>query len=143
MARRGQRSRTSSGVHKAAEHFVASLVPDLGTLYVAALGGFGTPAFHAFTTDPDTSERMLSKGAPFLTLPTVSPPAILGGLVVLGDGMHQTDGATLYCVRAENGRPVWQYPVVGKLAHMEGAATIEKDRVFIGGGDAGVFSAWS
>ena len=126
-------------VHKAAEHFVASLVPDLGTLYVAALGGFGTPAFHAFTTDPDTSERMLwSKGAPFLTLPTVSPPAILGGLVVFGDGMHQTDGATLYCVRAENGRPVWQYPVVGKLVHMEGAATIEKDRVFIGGGDAGV-----
>ena len=126
-------------VHKAPEHFVAPVVPDVGTLYVAALGAFGTPVFHAFSTDPETADRALwSKGAPFLTLPTVSPPAIMDGLVVFGDGMHQTDGATLYCVRAENGRPVWQFPVPGKLVHMEGAPAIERDRVFIGGGDAGV-----
>lgn len=125
--------------YKAAEHFVASPVPDGGTLFVAGLGAFGTPLMHAFSIDPDIPERTLwSKGAPLLTLPTVSPPAIASGLVVFGDGMHQTDGAVLYCVRAENGRPVWQYPVVGKLVHMEGAPTIEKDRVYIGAGDAGV-----
>ena len=138
----GQRGPAKPNVlwaYKAAEHFVASPVPDVGTLYLAGLGAFSTPIFHAFSIDPDATERALwSKGAPYLKLPTVSPPAVSGGLVVFGDGMHQTDGATLYCIRAESGRPVWQFPVPGKLVHMEGAPTIEKDRVFIGGGDAGV-----
>lgn len=125
--------------YKAAEHFVASPVPDAGTLYLAGLGAFGTPSFHAFSVDGDAAERALwTKAAPYLKLPTVSPPAVTGGFVVFGDGMHQTDGATLYCVRAENGRPVWQYSVPGHLVHMEGAPTIEKDRVFIGAGEAGV-----
>ena len=125
--------------YKAAEHFVAPPVPDVGALYVAGLGAFSTPTFHAFSIDPEAADRALwAKAAPYLKLPTVSAPAVAGGLVVFGDGMHQTDGATLYCIRAENGRPVWQYPVPGKLVHMEGAPAIEKDRVFIGGGDAGV-----
>jgi len=125
--------------YKSAEHFVASPVPDGGTLFASGLGAFGTPLFHAFSIDPDIGERTLwSKRAPFLTLPTVSPPAVASGFVVFGDGMHQTDGATLHCVRAENGRPVWQFPIVGKLVHMEGAPAIEKDRVYIGAGDAGV-----
>src|SRR6185436_15652255 len=65
-------------------------------------------------------------------------PAFSDGLIVFGDGMHQTNGATLYCVRASDGRPVWQYPVPGKLVHLEGAPTIDNGRVYIGGGDAGV-----
>src|SRR5207237_7296752 len=47
-------------------------------------------------------------------------------------------GPVLYCLRADTGRPVWQLPVLGKLVHLEGAPTIDKGRVFIGGGDAGV-----
>jgi len=125
--------------YKAAENFIASPVPDAGSLYLAGLGAFSTPAFHAFSIDPDSNERALwTKAAPFLKLPTVSAPAVSGGLVVFGDGMHQTDGATLYCLRAENGRPVWRFSVPGKLVHMEGAPTIEKERVYIGVGDAGV-----
>ena len=136
---RGPAKPSVSWAYKAAEHFVASPVPDVGTLYLAGLGAFSTPSFHAFSIDPDAAERGLwTKAAPFLKLPTVSPPAVSGGLVVFGDGMHQTDGATLYCIRAENGRPVWQYSVPGKLVHMEGAPTIERDRVFIGAGEAGV-----
>lgn len=126
-------------VHKAAEQFVASPVPYHGTLYLAGLGAFGTPLVQAFTIDAEAPERVLwSKRAPFLTLPTVSAPAIADGLMVFGDGMHQTDGATLYCIRAESGRPVWQFPIAGKLVHMEGAPTIEKDRVFMGAGEAGI-----
>lgn len=124
---------------KAPEHFVASPVPVAGTLYLAGLGAFSTPSFHAFSVDPDSPERALwTKAAPFLKLPTVSPPAIADGLVVFGDGMHQTDGATLYAIRTENGRPVWQYTLPGKLVHMEGAPTIDRDRVYIGAGDGGV-----
>jgi len=125
--------------YKSAEHFIASPVPVAGTLYLAGLGAFSTPTLHAFSIDADVAERGLwAKAAPFLKLPSVSAPAVTGGLVVFGDGMHQTDGATLYCIRAENGRPVWQFSVPGKLVHMEGSPTIEKDRVYIGAGDAGV-----
>jgi outer membrane protein assembly factor BamB len=136
---RGPAKPNIAWAYKAAEHFVAPPVPDVGALYIAGLGAFSTPTFHAFTVDPDAADRTLwAKAAPYLKLPTVSSPAVSDGLVVFGDGMHQTDGATLYCIRAENGRPVWQYPVPGHLVHMEGAPTIDKDRVFIGGGDAGV-----
>ena len=124
---------------KAAEHFVASPVPDAGTLYLGGLGAFSTPSFHAFSIDPDAAERALwTKAAPYLKLPTVSSPALVDGLVIFGDGMHQTDGATLYCIRAENGRPVWQYSVPGHLVHMEGAPAVENGRVYIGAGEAGV-----
>jgi outer membrane protein assembly factor BamB len=125
--------------YKAAQHFIASPVPDAGTLYLPGLGAFNTPAFHALSIDADIAERALwSKGSPFIKLPSVSAPAVTGGFVIFGDGMHQTDGATLYCIRADNGRPVWQFSVPGKLVHMEGSPTVEKDRVYIGAGDAGV-----
>jgi outer membrane protein assembly factor BamB len=52
--------------------------------------------------------------------------------------MHQTDGATLHCLRADNGLPLWQLPVPGTLVHLEGSPTVEKGRVYLGGGAAGV-----
>ena len=58
--------------------------------------------------------------------------------MVFGDGMHQTDDAVLYCMRAEDGLPVWQLPIPGKLVHLEAGPTIDKDRVYVCGGDAGV-----
>jgi outer membrane protein assembly factor BamB len=76
--------------------------------------------------------------APFLKRPVVSAPAIVDGLLVFGDGMHQTDSATLYCMTADKGLPIWQLPLPGKLIHLEGSPTVDKGRVFIGGGDAGV-----
>ncbi len=80
---------------------------------------------------------MWSKAAPFIPLPMVASPAVADGLVIFGDGMHQTDGATLYCL-ADTGRPIWQYPLPGKLVHLEGSPTIADGRVFVGGGNAGV-----
>jgi len=52
--------------------------------------------------------------------------------------MHQTDGATLHCLRADTGLPLWQLPVPGTLVHLEGSPTVEKGRVYLGGGAAGV-----
>jgi outer membrane protein assembly factor BamB len=60
------------------------------------------------------------------------------GRLIFGDGMHQTDGATLHCLRADNGLPLWQLPVPGTLVHLEGSPTVEKGRVYLGGGAAGV-----
>ena len=126
-------------VYKSAEHFVASPVPGAKAIYVAGLGAFNTGVFHAIATGRDAPERVLwSKAAPYIKRPTVCAPAVVDGLVIFGDGMHQTDDALLYCVKGDSGLPVWQYPVPGKLVHMEGSPAVSKGRVYIGGGAAGV-----
>ncbi len=126
-------------VHTAPEQYVASPVPVAKALYVSGLGAFNTASFHALALDPVATERTLwTKSTPFLKLPVVGAPAVLGDKLVLGDGMHQTDGAVLRCLEADTGHPLWQLPVDGKLVHMEGAPTIAAGRVYLGGGSAGV-----
>ena len=96
-------------------------------------------AFHALALDGNAPDRVIwSKTSPFIPLPTVAAPAVVDGLCIFGDGMHQTDGATLYCLYADTGRPLWQYPLPGKLVHLEGAPTIANGHVYVGGGNAGV-----
>ena len=36
-------------------------------------------------------------------------------VAVCGDGMHQTNGALLYCLDADGGLPVWRHSVPGDL----------------------------
>jgi outer membrane protein assembly factor BamB len=125
--------------YKMPGHFVASPVPGAGVVYTSGLGLFNTGVLHALATADNPKERVRwSKAAPFVKRPVVCAPALSGSLLVFGDGMHQTDGAVLYCLEAGGGFPLWQFPVPGKLVHLEGAPTIDGDRVFIGGGDAGV-----
>jgi outer membrane protein assembly factor BamB len=103
------------------------------------LGAFNVSTFRALAADPNAAERTAwSKTTPYLKLPTVSSPAVVDGKLIFGDGMHQTDGATLHCLRADNGLPLWQLPVPGTLVHLEGSPTVEKGRVYLGGGAAGV-----
>jgi outer membrane protein assembly factor BamB len=125
--------------YKAQEHYVASPVPAGSAIFVGGVGTYNTGVFHAVATTAQAPERVLwSKTAPFLTRPTVCAPAVIEGLAVFGDGMHQTDDATLYCLQAETGLPAWQFAVPGRLVHLESAPTIDRGRVYIGGGDAGV-----
>lgn len=126
-------------VHKSQEHFVSSPVLADQRLYIAGLGAFNTAAFRAFTPDPAAAKRELwAKTTPYLKLPTVSSPAISEGKLVFGDGMHQTEGAVLHCLRADNGMPLWQLPVAGSLVHLEGAPTIAAGKVYMGAGGGGV-----
>jgi outer membrane protein assembly factor BamB len=126
-------------VYKAAEDFVAPPVPGQGAIYLGALGAFNTGAFHAIATAPEVPERVLwSKIAPAISRPTVCAPVVVGGLVIFGDGMHQTDDAVLYCVQAKDGMSVWRLPLPGKLVHLEAGPAVDKDRVYACGGDAGV-----
>ena len=125
--------------YKSQEHFVASPVPEAQAVYIPGLGAFNTGVFHCLAVGPKAPQRVSwSKAAPFIGHPTVSSPAVADGLVVFGDGMHQTDDAVLYCLQAQSGCPLWQLAVPGKLVHLEASPTIDKGRVYIGGGDAGV-----
>jgi outer membrane protein assembly factor BamB len=124
---------------KSKEHFVAAPVPHGGRLLVSGLGFVNIPTFYCLDADPKATKRVLwSKTAPLLKLPTVSSPALAGDRLVFGEGMHQTDGASLYCLRADGGLPLWQREVPGTLVHLEGSPTVAGGKVYVGGGAAGV-----
>jgi outer membrane protein assembly factor BamB len=126
--------------HASPEQFVASPVVSGGRMYIPALGAFNTASFHSVDLAEAAAKRMAwTKSAPFLRLPSVCAPAVAEGKVILGDGMHQTDGASLMCLRASDGRSLWRLQVPGELVHMEGSPTVADGRVFTGAGSAGVF----
>lgn len=128
-------------VEKSNDHFVAAPVPAGDRLYVAGLGGFNISRFYCLAADPKAAPRTLwVKSTPYLKLPTVSSPVLAGARILFGDGMHQTSGAVLHCLHGDKGMPLWQYPTPGDLVHLEGTPTVAGDRVYIGGGAAGVLA---
>ncbi len=126
-------------VYRSQEHFIASPVIGSKELFVSGLGAFNTASLHALALDKTAGKQELwSEGTPYLKLPVVSAPAIADGKIVFGDGMHQTDGAVLHCLRADKGSMLWQLPLPGHLVHLESAPTISDGKVYVGGGNAGV-----
>jgi len=125
-------------VYKSQDHFLASPVPDGDKLHVVGLGGFNSASLLALPLDPKGAPVPIwIKAAPQFKLPLVGSPAVGDGKIVFGDGMHQTNGATLHCL-GKDARPLWQLPVPGALVHLEGAPTVAGKHVYIGGGAAGV-----
>ncbi len=125
--------------YKAQEDYVGSPLVEGGAIYFPALGPFNTGLFHCLATRDNQPRLLWSKQAPLLKRPLVCSPVAAEGLLFFGDGMHQTDDATLFCIMADSGRPVWQYQVPGKLVHLEASPVVSQGRVYSGGGDAGVF----
>ena len=123
---------------RAPEQFISPPVPVGQRMFIGGLGAFNTGTLHCLALDDAPNRELWAKAAPFIKRPTVCSPAVAGGLVIFGDGMHQTDDAILYALHAETGQPVWQLPMPGKLIHMEGSPTVDNARVFIGAGDGGV-----
>lgn len=124
---------------KSKDHFIASPVPVGDRLYVSGLGAFNLGNFACLSTDPKAKSRTLwTKSTPYLKLPTVSSPGVYKNFLIFGDGMHQTNGALLYCLEGTEGAPVWRHSVPGELVHLEGSPTIVDGKAYIGGGAAGV-----
>src|SRR5207249_3948515 len=108
-------------------------------LFITGLGAFNVSTLYALDTDPRAQNRIAwTKSAPYLKLPSVSTPAVVDGKLIFGDGMHQTSGAYLHCLRLDKGQALWQYGVPGELVHLEGSPTLAGTRVLLGGGAAGV-----
>jgi outer membrane protein assembly factor BamB len=144
---------------KSQEHFVAAPVPGGNLMIVSGLGAFNTAGIHAVAMDDikpgkgaganaaviRAGSPVWSKSSPFIKLPTVSAPAIYDNMVIMGDGMHTTDGGALYSFDLKTGRALWRYDVDGKLVHMEGSPVVDPTypggtAVFIGAGDGGVIA---
>jgi outer membrane protein assembly factor BamB len=121
------------------EQFVAAPVPGDRALYVCGLGAFNTAALHALALDAAGDKQVLwSRRAPLLKRPVVAAPALTGGKLIVGDGMHQTEGAVLRCLRAGDGFPLWELPLEGDLVHLEGTPAVVDGKVYAACGGGGV-----
>ena len=124
---------------KAKEHFIAAPVAHKDRLFVSGLSFINGSVFYAIDTATDAKQRVdWTKKAPLLELPTVSTPAVVGDMLIFGDGMHQTNGASVYGLDLGTGTPRWQFKVEGTLVHLEGSPTVADGKVYLGGGAAGV-----
>jgi len=105
---------------------------------ISGLGAFNSGMLLALEAGSNENKLAWSKTPPLIKLPVVSSPVFAGGAVIFGDGMHQTDGASLRAVDAAAGRLIWQHSVPGKLVHMEGAAVAASGKVYVAAGHGGV-----
>jgi outer membrane protein assembly factor BamB len=124
-------------VQRSKEQFLAPLSVTGDKLFATVMGAFNSGGIRAFDLS-EAKPPLWSKGAPGIKLPTVGSPVSSGGRLVFGEGMHQTDGSALHCVRVADGRPLWTLDVPGELVHIEAAPTIAGGKVYVGSGSGGV-----
>jgi outer membrane protein assembly factor BamB len=122
--------------YKSKEQFLAPPSIAADKLVVVALGAFNTGSLRVF--EAASGKAAWSKSAPVIRLPTVGTPALANGLLVFGEGMHQTDGSSLHAMRAADGRSLWRLDVPGELVHIEASPSVADGRVYVGAGSAGV-----
>lgn len=125
---------------KSTDHFLASPVPVGDNIYLSGLGAFNRPTISLFpVAGKSPPQPVWTKSAPYLKLASVSSPAVVGNLLVFGDGMHQDSGGVLHCINATTSKPLWELTMPGTLIHLEGAPVVAGGKVYLGGGAAGAF----
>lgn len=126
-------------VHKAKDHFLAALVPGDDRIFVPGLAGLNNSLLLALPLDAGNAppKPLWAKTVPELRLPIVSSPALVDGKIFFGDGMHQHDGGSLYCLAAADGKLAWEWQLAGKLVHFEAGPTVIGKRAYIGAGAGG------
>jgi outer membrane protein assembly factor BamB len=128
-------------VHESTDQYISVGSPGERAVFVPALGTLNSGVMAAMSTDLGAApeKRVLwSKSQPAIKLPTVCSPAVAGGKLIFGDGMHQNSNPTLYCVDAATGASVWQLAVGGDLTHIEGTPTVANGKAYFGAGSGGV-----
>ncbi len=118
------------------EQFLAPTAVGADRLLTVAMGAFNSGSVRAFGAVD--GKPAWNKSAPLIRLPTVGTPAIAGGMLFLGEGMHQTDGSSLHALRTSDGRSLWRLDVPGELVHIEASPSVADGRVYVGAGSGGV-----
>jgi len=67
-----------------------------------------------------------------------SSPAVVGGRVYVGEGLHEDTGSRLRCLDAGNGAVQWE---IETASHVESSPTVADGLVFFGAGEDGLYCA--
>jgi len=130
-------------VQESTDHYISAPSPGKGVIFMPALGTLNSGVISAIASDagvPKDKRVLWSKSQPFLKLPTVCSPAVTGGKIIFGDGMHQNESPTLYCLDAATGTTVWQLALPGALIHLEGTPSVVDGKAYFGAGNGGVIA---
>ena len=116
----------------------ASPVVVAGRIYLAAIRDQGLSPGGAVLSlglrDRKVAWSFDDKGA---MLHTISTPALAGGRLYVGEGMHGNLPCHLYCLDTATGSRLWAYPAGG---HIEAGPHVAAGRVYFGAGDDGVYA---
>ena len=93
--------------------------------------------FHA--ADKGGGRKQLVGEPDRAAFPVFSPPAMVGGKLVVGEGLHEDEKTALrrlnLAAKSAADRIVWELPVP---SHLESGPAVVGDRVFTGAGDEGI-----
>ena len=64
-----------------------------------------------------------------------SSPCVAAGRVYVGEGFHQDLGCRMYCLDADTGEKVWDFPT---NSHTESTPCVAGGKVYFGAGDDGL-----
>jgi outer membrane protein assembly factor BamB len=67
---------------------------------------------------------------------SISSPVLVDGKLYIGEGFHQDSNCKVYCINAETGKEVWNYPTG---SHTESSPFVAEGKVYIGAGDDGLY----
>lgn len=65
-----------------------------------------------------------------------SSPAVVGGRVYIGEGLHRDTDSKLYCLDAKDGKLLWDFQT---KSHVESSPTVSDGKVLFGAGEDGVY----
>jgi outer membrane protein assembly factor BamB len=115
----------------------STLLPVSGRLYVGA--GYDDsfePRGAVFRLDHDTGKPIWEFTDGKKVKPVFSSPVLVGDRLYVGEGYHQNYGCKVFCLNADSGEKVWEF---GTGSHVESTPTVIDGKLFIGGGDDGMY----
>jgi outer membrane protein assembly factor BamB len=68
--------------------------------------------------------------------PVFSSPCIADGRIFVGEGFHQDSNCKLYCLQADTGTKLWEFPTG---SHTESSPCVVDGKVYCGAGDDGLY----
>ena len=122
-----------------ADQVLSGIAVDGDRLYFGASrrGPFGASGA-VYCLDRNTGKRVWAFDNGGELYPVFSTPAVGGGRVYFGEGLHENTGCRLYCLDAATGTPAWEqaFPTA---SHTEGTPRVMNENVYFSAGEDGLY----